>query len=85
MTTQPISGERRKHSREGIIGDLENIAYTVLRKHGIAAAATRYAVMSGTPQESPVATNDFHAQRTEQIAFYRGAAHGTMNLIEEHL
>jgi hypothetical protein len=32
MNSQAIFVERRKHSREGIMGELENITYSVLRK-----------------------------------------------------
>jgi hypothetical protein len=35
MATQAISIERRQHPREGILGQLENITYTILRKYGI--------------------------------------------------
>ena len=51
MATQAISIERRRHSREGIIGQLENITYTVLRKYGTTGEASRETVMNGTPRE----------------------------------
>jgi hypothetical protein len=50
MATQAISIERRQHTREGILGQLENITYTILRKYGIAGEATREVVSGGTPQ-----------------------------------
>jgi hypothetical protein len=50
MATQAIPIERRQHPREGIIGQLENITYTILRKHGIGAEAPREAVSAGTSQ-----------------------------------
>ena len=50
MTTQAIPIERRQHPREGIMGQLENITYTILRKHGIGAEAPREAVSAGTSQ-----------------------------------
>jgi len=53
MATQAISIERRQHSREGIIGQLENITYTVLRKYGTTGEASRETVMNGTPREVP--------------------------------
>jgi hypothetical protein len=46
MSSQAISVERRQHPREGILGELENITYGVLRKHGIASEATGEAAMS---------------------------------------
>jgi hypothetical protein len=51
MATQAISIERRQHSREGIIGRLENLTYTVLRKYGMTCEASRERVMNGTPRE----------------------------------
>jgi hypothetical protein len=51
MATQAISIERRQHPREGILGQLENITYGILRKYGIPGEAPREAVMSGPPQE----------------------------------
>ena len=33
MNSQASFVERRKHSREGIMGELETITYSVLRKH----------------------------------------------------
>ncbi len=35
MNSQATFVERRKHSREGVMGELENITYSVLRKHGV--------------------------------------------------
>jgi RNA polymerase sigma-70 factor (ECF subfamily) len=55
--------ERRQHSRDAILGRVENITYSVLRRYGI--PATRDAVINGTLQETVVVTNDFHAPRTE--------------------
>ncbi|HYL12491.1 MAG TPA: hypothetical protein VEV41_05630 [Terriglobales bacterium] len=52
MVTQAIPIERRQHPREGILGQLENITYGVLRKYGILGEARREAVMSRTPQEA---------------------------------
>lgn len=63
MATQPILSERRQHSRDDILGRVENIAYPVLHKYGI--SPTRDTVMSGTPQETVVVTSQFHSQRTE--------------------
>jgi len=51
MATQAISVERRQHAREGILGQLENITYTVLRKYGITGETIRETVMNGTPRE----------------------------------
>jgi hypothetical protein len=51
MTTQTISTERRQHSREGIIGRLEDITYTLLRKYGMTCEASRERVMNGAPRE----------------------------------
>ena len=51
MATQAISIERRQHPREGVLGQLENITYTILRKYGIAGEATREAAVGGgTPK-----------------------------------
>ena len=33
MNSQPRFVERRKHSREGIMGELQNITYSVLRQY----------------------------------------------------
>jgi hypothetical protein len=52
MATQAISIERRQHPRDGILGQLENITYGVLRKYGITGEAGRETV-SGTPREVP--------------------------------
>lgn len=35
MKSQATFVERREHSRDGIMGELENITYGVLRKHGV--------------------------------------------------
>lgn len=35
MNSQGTFVERRKHSRHGVMGELENITYSVLRKHGV--------------------------------------------------
>ena len=45
MSSQAISVERRQHPREGILGELENITYRVLRKYGIGSEATCEAAM----------------------------------------
>lgn len=39
MAGQIISLERREHSREGVVAQLEDITYTVLRKYGITGEA----------------------------------------------
>jgi len=62
MATQAISIERRHHSREGILGPLENITYTVLRKYGITGETIRETVMNGTPRE--VRASERQADRT---------------------
>jgi hypothetical protein len=62
MATQAISVERRQHSREGILGQLENITYTVLRKYGITGETIRETVMNGAPQE--VRASERQAHRT---------------------
>jgi len=51
MATQANSVERRQHAREGILRQLENITYSVLRKHGITGEVSRETVMNGTPRE----------------------------------
>jgi len=50
MATQAISIERRQHSREGILGQLENITYGVLRKYGITGEFGRETEISGAPR-----------------------------------
>ncbi|MBV9341281.1 MAG: hypothetical protein JO159_10390 [Acidobacteria bacterium] len=35
MKTEAPIIERRQHSREGVLGEIENLTYTVLRKYGI--------------------------------------------------
>jgi len=37
--------ERRKHSRQGIMGELEDITYSVLRKHAAIREAGREAAI----------------------------------------
>jgi len=39
MVGKAISVERRQHSREGILGKLDNITYKVLRKYGVTGEA----------------------------------------------
>jgi len=51
MTTQAMSVERRQQAREGILGQLENITYTVLRKYGITGETFRETLMNGAPRE----------------------------------
>ena len=41
MNSQTISVERRKQPRGGVIGELENITYNVLRKHGVFSGSSR--------------------------------------------
>lgn len=41
MNSEATYVERRKHSREGVIGELENITYSVLRKYGVASDCNR--------------------------------------------
>ena len=48
MNTQATFVERRKHSREGLMGELENITYSVLRKHAALTEAGREAVVTET-------------------------------------
>jgi hypothetical protein len=50
MATPVISIERRRHPREGILRQLENIAYTILRKYSIAGetALEAASALSGT-------------------------------------
>jgi hypothetical protein len=38
--------ERRKHSRQGIMGELEDITYSVLRKHAAIREAGREAAIA---------------------------------------
>jgi hypothetical protein len=64
MDTQANASEPRQHPREGILAQLENITYSVLRKYGIGGESTREAVMSGAPQESAV-QNDVHQEPLE--------------------
>ena len=35
MKTQVIIMDRRQHRREGVLAEIENVTYTVLRKYGI--------------------------------------------------
>lgn len=60
---RPGVNERRRHSREGILGCLGNATYSVLRKYGI--PATQDVVMGATPPETVVGTNDSHTQGTD--------------------
>jgi len=46
MNSQVIFAERRKHSRQGIMGELENITYSVLRKHGVNSEAGQKAAVA---------------------------------------
>ena len=64
MATQASASERRQHPREGIMGQLENITYSVLRKYSITCESTREAVMSGAHQESAL-QNDVHQEPLE--------------------
>ena len=43
MNSQAIFVERRKHSRDGVMGELENVTYSVLRKHGVLSEGGREA------------------------------------------
>jgi hypothetical protein len=44
MKTQAITIDRRQHAREGILAEIENLTYSVLR---------RYEINSTTEQRSP--------------------------------
>jgi hypothetical protein len=46
MNSQAIFVERRKHSREGVMGELENITYSVLRKHGVISESGQEAAVA---------------------------------------
>jgi hypothetical protein len=46
MNSQAIFVERRKHSREGIMGELENITYSVLRQYDTTSESGRNAVLA---------------------------------------
>jgi len=43
MKGQAISGERREHPRVGVMAYLENITYSILRKHGVVSELVRQA------------------------------------------
>jgi hypothetical protein len=45
MNSQAIFVERRKHSRNGVMGELENITYSILRKHGVLSESDREAAV----------------------------------------
>jgi hypothetical protein len=42
MKTQTPMTDRRQYSREGVVGEIENLAYTLLRKYGIPGHADQY-------------------------------------------
>lgn len=44
MKSQPNLVERRAHPRFGVIAQLEDITYSILRKHGVVSGADRDAV-----------------------------------------
>jgi hypothetical protein len=46
MNSQAIFIERRKHSREGIMGELENITYSVLRQYDSTSQSSANAVIA---------------------------------------
>ncbi len=46
MNSQAIFVERRKHSRDGILGELENITYSVLREYDKASQSGHNAVLA---------------------------------------
>lgn len=48
MITQTIAGDRRRRPRQGVLAQLEDITYTILRKHGISEDATRVERCGGT-------------------------------------
>jgi hypothetical protein len=52
MAAHVIAIERRQHPREGILGQLEDITYTVLRKYGITGEVTQELAMIREPQHS---------------------------------
>lgn len=35
MTTKLITIDRRRHPRDGVFAEIENVTYALLRKHGI--------------------------------------------------
>jgi hypothetical protein len=41
MKSEATFLERRKHSRDGVLGELENITYSILRQHGVIGESSR--------------------------------------------
>lgn len=50
MGTQPIPSERRRHPRKGVLANLENITYGLLRTCGIGGEDTRKTMRDGSLQ-----------------------------------
>jgi len=42
MKTQAPIIDRRQYSREGVLGEIENVTYALLRKYGIPGRADHY-------------------------------------------
>lgn len=42
MKTQTRMIDRRQYSRENVVGEVENLTYTLLRKYGIPAPADQH-------------------------------------------
>ena len=61
MTAQPILRDRRRQSRKSFLGRMEDITYSVLRKHGNPASKCHE---EWDAQEKAVIANDCHAPRT---------------------
>ena len=53
MAAHMIAIERRQHPREGVMGQLDDIAYTVLRRYGIGE-------VNSEPENSSVQRRSLH-------------------------
>jgi hypothetical protein len=67
MGSEAISVERRQHSREGILGELENITYGVLRKYGVASEATCKAATSENETRRELRNKEGKAMTTNLV------------------
>jgi hypothetical protein len=65
MISQSIFSERRRQSREGVLGRLENVTYSVLRRYGI--AGNQNTVISGILQHARVSSNPIGFERTSLV------------------
>ena len=45
-TQQVIIMERRQHPRQGVIAEIENLTYSLLRKHGIDDSTAQHSTSS---------------------------------------